>query len=97
MSGSRSAAEKTVELVSECSRNMKFKTVSSIAALLCGILLSFIAAFAQENTMTAQTGDTFPKTPEEISLVEDLIVGAFLLDIVLLPAEALRVIIKEWF
>ena len=58
---------------------MKYKSVSAIAAILCGTLLVFAAsltAFAQENTMTAQTGDTFPKTTEEIKLVEDLINGA---------------------
>ena len=55
---------------------MKYKTVSTIAAILCGTLLAFVPAFAQENTMTAQSGDTFPKTAEEINLVRDLIVSA---------------------
>lgn len=54
---------------------MKHKTVSTIAALLCGTLLGF-AVFSAAFAQTSASGDTFPKTPEEIKLVEDLIMSA---------------------
>ena len=54
---------------------MKYKTVSTIAAILCGTLLAF-AVFSAAFAQTSASGDTFPKTTEEIKLVEDLIMSA---------------------
>ena len=54
---------------------MKHKTVSTIAAILCGTLLAF-AVFSAAFAQTSASGDTFPKTTEEIKLVEDLIMSA---------------------
>ena len=54
---------------------MKFISVSTIAAILCGTLLAF-AVFSAAFAQTSASGDTFPKTTEEIKLVEDLIMSA---------------------
>ena len=54
---------------------MKQKSVSTIDAILCGTLLAF-AVFSAAFAQTSASGDTFPKTTEEIKLVEDLIMSA---------------------